>query len=168
MSGWELLTFLAGGVANEDGMEDGGIGDAVSAITYAFKGAHALWGGIQRFSLATVSLSVCLGLAIIGARRVNHVRAEAVAARAAEAEVKAKHKGEYVWLWCGVHILMVVVESSRLVNIRHTNTFTCTTAHQNNDTHGGAYCGVAIIIVVDVQLDLGDGGGGGGGDMNRP
>jgi hypothetical protein len=31
----------------------------------------------------------------------------------------------------------------------------------NNGTHGGAYCGVAIIIVVDVQMDVGDGGGGG-------
>ena len=35
----------------------------------------------------------------------------------------------------------------------------------NNDTPGGAYCGVAIIIVVDVHMDLGDGGGGGR-DMN--
>jgi hypothetical protein len=32
-------------------------------------------------------------------------------------------------------------------------------ASSTNHTHGGAYCGVAIIIVVDVQMDLGDGGG---------
>ena len=39
-------------------------------------------------------------------------------------------------------------------------------ASSTNHTHGGAYCGVAIIIVVDVQMDLGDGGGGGR-DMHR-
>ena len=32
----------------------------------------------------------------------------------------------------------------------------------NNNTHGGADCGVATIIVVDVQMDLGGGGGGAG------
>ena len=36
---------------------------------------------------------------------------------------------------------------------------TCTTHHKTH-THGGAYCGVAIIIVVDVHMDLGGGGGG--------
>ena len=54
-----------------------------------------------------------------------------------------------------------MVESSLLGYTRQTNTLTYV-PRTNNDTHGGAYCGVAIIIVVDVHMDLGDGGGGGG------